>query len=50
MWLKSKPTLNLDTRCGATSLTAPGSSASNRPGTLRTPSQQGSNHVAQCVG
>ena len=47
---KSKPTLNLVSRSAASSLTAPSSSASNRPGTLRAPSQQGSNLMAPCAG
>ena len=39
---KSKPTLNLGSRSAASSLAAPSSSASSRPGILRAPSQQGS--------
>ena len=47
---KSKPTLNLVPRSVARSRTAPSSSASNRPGTLRAPSQECSNLTAQCAG
>ena len=43
---KSQPTLNLVSKTAASSSTAPGSSASNRPGILRAPSQQGSNLMA----
>ena len=46
---KSKPTLNLVSHTAASSLTVPVSSASNRPGKLRAPSQQGSNLIAQKV-
>ena len=46
---KSKPTLNLVPRSVARSPTAPSSSASSRPGTLRGPSQEGSNLTAQCA-
>ena len=45
---KSKPTLVSHT--AASSLTVPGSSASNRPGKLRAPSQEGSNLIARCAG
>ena len=44
---KSKPTLNLVSHIAASSPAAPSSSASNRPGILRAPSQQGSNVTAQ---
>ena len=44
---KSKPTLNLVSHSAASSSTRPSSSASNCPGTLRAPSQQGSNLTAQ---
>ena len=47
---KSKPTMNLVSRSAASSPTAPSSSASSRPGTLRAPSQQGWNLIAQCAG
>ena len=47
---KSKPTLDLVSRSAASSLAAPSSSASSRPGILRAPSQQGSNLIAQCAG
>ena len=47
---KSKPTLNLVSHTAASSPTAPSSSASNRPGILRAPSQQGSNLMAQSAG
>ena len=47
---KSKPTLNLVPRSVARSPTAPSSSASSRPGTLRAPSQECSNLTAQCAG
>ena len=41
---KSKPTLNFVSRSVASSSAAPSSSASNRPGILRAPSQQGVPH------
>ena len=47
---KSKPTLNLGSRSAAGSSTAPSSSASSRPGILRTPCQQSSNLIVQCAG
>ena len=47
---KSKPTLNLVSRSAASSLAAPSSSASSRPGILRAPSQEGSNPTAQRAG
>ena len=47
---KSKPTLNLVLRSVARFPTAPSSSGSSRPGTLRAPSQEGSNLTAQCAG
>ena len=47
---KSKPTLNLVSHTAANSSTAPSSSASNRPGILRAPGQQGSNLIAQSAG
>ena len=47
---KSKPTVNLVSRSAASSLAAPSSSASSRPGMLRATSQQGSNLIAQCAG
>ena len=47
---KSRPTMNLVPKTVASSPTAPSSSASCRPGILRAPSQQGSNHTAQCAG
>ena len=47
---KSKPTLNLVSRSEAISHTAPSSSASSRLVILRTPSQQGSNLIAQSAG
>ena len=47
---KSKPTLNQVSRSAASSPTAPSSSASNRPVTLRAPSQQGSQLMAHCDG
>ena len=42
---KSKPTLNLVSQTAASSSTALRSSASNRPGILTAPSQQGSNLI-----
>ena len=47
---KSNPTLNLVSPTAASSSTAPSSSASNRPGILRAPSQRGSNLIAQSAG
>ena len=47
---KSKPTLNLVSHAAASSPTALSSSASNRPGILRAPSQQDSNLIAQNAG
>ena len=43
---KSKPTLNLVSQTAASSSRAPSSSASNRPGILKTPSLEGSNLIA----
>ena len=45
----AKSTLNLVSHTAASSLTPPSSSASSRPGILRTPTQQGSNLTAQCA-
>ena len=47
---KSKPSMNLVSRCAASSPTAPSSSTPSRPGILRAPSTQGSNLTAQCAG
>ena len=47
---KSKPTLNVVSHTAASPPTAPSSSASNRLGVLRAPSQQGSNLIAQSAG
>ena len=47
---KSMPTLNLVSHTAASSSTAPSSSASNRPGMPRAPSQQGSNLIAHSAG
>ena len=44
------PTLNLVSHTAASSSTAPSSSASNRPGMPRAPSQQGSNLIAHSAG
>ena len=44
---KSNPTLNLVSQTAASSSTAPSSSASNRPGILGAPSQQGSNPIGK---
>ena len=47
---KSMPTLNLVSHTAASSSTARSSSASNRLGMLRAPSQQGSNLIAKSAG
>ena len=47
---KWEPTLNLVSRSVTSSPAAPSWSASNRPGMLRAPSQQGSNLIAQSAG
>ena len=47
---RSKPMLNLVSQTATSSSIAPSSSASNRPGILRAPSQQGSNLKAKGAG